>query len=610
MSKDKKEQSKDITDLKLLESLRNKYEIAKSYYAPIHRKMKLLDAVDRGDLWKALKTKLPPYQILPDTNFVAYVKSNLLASIYTVVKSAEVMPASEKDKEIITQLNVALECIWNISDVGEFQMLAGERAALSNIGITQVGWSEDIAMGKDDTFIKGNVVLKNINPMKFMRDPFAPSLEEAGFCVTYDHYHKSVFLRNKNYKEAFKEYLDKQKINETTPIPEFDTEAKSGKANEDYYTLFTFWLKNDNGGIDEIHTVNLEHILFKKEDIVPNAFPFAPLYCNNPGEHLTGISECHKVFANNVAFNLMDSIALTAEYKNQRPPKFISSASGLNIQSFAKHGDEADRTFIVDRNPKDAVYYHQFPQVSPQLSYLKQGLQQGIEQITGIDGRYTGRDTGSVITTGGMEEMLNRVTVTDTPKIRNYEKYTKQLTKLILLNFLEFAPKRKFYYKDPNATRWQSVDVDFPKLDAETLFNYKINISSELPNNKQRIAQTANMLMEKQMQYRKEGGNVELITEEEWLMFQDLPNKEYMLERMGIQRLNSKVEEVTQTLFQYADLVEQGMNPNDAILATANTLKNNGMTDQAMPIPGAMGGPEANMMPMGGAPEPMMPPMM
>ena len=28
--------------------------------------------------------------------------------------------------------------------------------------------------------------------------------------------------------------------------------------------------------------------------------------------------------------------------------------------------------------------------------------------------RYTGRDTGSIITTGGTEEMLNRVTLIDT----------------------------------------------------------------------------------------------------------------------------------------------------------------------------------------------------
>ena len=61
----------------------------------------------------------------------------------------------------------------------------------------------------------------------------------------------------------------------------------------------------------------------------------------------------------------------------------------------------------------------------------------GIELVTGVDNRYTGRDTGSIITTGGTEEMLNRVTMIDTPKIMNYENYTKNLT--LSINLLEYV---------------------------------------------------------------------------------------------------------------------------------------------------------------------------
>jgi hypothetical protein len=55
-------------------------------------------------------------------------------------------------------------------------------------------------------------------------------------------------------------------------------------------------------------------------------------------------------------------------------------------------------------------------------------------------------------------------------------------------------------------------------------------------------------------------------------MFQDFPNKEYMLERMGIQRQQDAVETVTNTLFDYANLVQQGMDPNNAILQTADMM--------------------------------------
>ena len=283
----------------------------------------------------------------------------------------------------------------------------------------------------------------------------------------------------------------------------------------------------------------------------------------------------------------MDSIALTAELKNQRPPKFISSQSGLNIDAFSRHGDEADRTFVVNGDVTKAVHYHQFPYVSRSLPAMKQSLQYGLETVSGVDGRYTGRDTGSIITTGGTEEMLNRVTMIDTPKITTYELYTKQLTKLILLNMLEFAPKRTYYVQEPNKPTYKTITVDFPKIDSKIVFNYNANVSSELPKNKQRIAQMANVLMEKQMQYRESGSNVQLITEEEWLMMQDLPMKEYMLERMGLQRSQDYVEEVSQVLFGYADLLQKGMTPDDALMATANGLgqKRMGQMQDQGPIP-------------------------
>ena len=564
--------------------LKEKYDLAFSYYAPEHRKLRLLDATDRGELWKALAAKFPPYQILPDTNFISYIKNNLVASIYTVGKSAQIQPTSEKDQEIVEHLNIALEQIWNLSRVGYYQFLAGERAALTNLGLTQVGWDDTLSGGSGDSFYRGNITLKNVDPLKFMRDPFAPSLETAGWCVYYDNYHKSVFLENPKYKEAFKKFYEKKKGATPDNIPMHSHEKPAASA-KDYFTLYIYWV-NEDGIIKEYHVINNEEMLWERGKILPNEYPFAELYCNLPAGAVIGSSECLKAFANNVAYNLMDSIELTAEYKNQRPPKFISSQSGLNIAAFNKYGNEADHTFIVQGPADKAVHYHQFPTPSANLPSLKIGLQQGIQLISGIDQRYTGRDTGSIITTGGIEDMLNRVTVIDMPKIMTYEAYTLRLTKLILANFLEFSPNRKYFYKDMKTNKWKTQEVKFRDIDSKTLFNYAINISSELPKNKARIAQMANMMMEKQMQYGP-GNGPQLLTQEEWLMFQDLPNREYMLERMGIERMQNTVEEVSQILFQYANLVKQGMNPDDAILATANSMeqRRRGELPEEPPIP-------------------------
>lgn len=589
----------------LLQELKENFDDAKIYYAPLQKKLRLLDATDQGKLWEALGAKFPPYQILPDTNFVSYIKTNLLASLYTVAKSAEIQPFSEDDKEIVTQLNIAMEQIWQNCGIGYHQFLAGERAAILNMGLTQVGWSEQLTGGTGSSFYKGNVTVRNVDPMKFMRDPFAPDLDTAGWCCTYESFHKKVLLKNPKYKTEMEKFIAMQREGNQESLPDYNTGVPKQNAKNNVQ-LIIHWIRRDDGKIDEIHTVDNAHILWERKDIKPSTFPFADLYCNVPSG-LIGNSPSALVFANNVAMNLMDSIALTSEYKNQRPPKFISSQSGLNVNAFTRHGDEADRTFVVNGDATRAVHYHEFPTTSPVVQGLRTTLQYGMEQVSGVDGRYTGRDTGSIITTGGTEEMLNRVTLIDTPKILMYEQYAKKLTQLILANMLEFAPKRKYLYRKPNSKEWETIEVDFPKIDSDTLFNYAINISSELPKNKQRIAAMANMLMEKQMQYAQEGNSVQLITEEEWLMFQDLPNKEYMLERMGMQRQTDALQEAAQVIFDYATLVEQGMEPNQALMMTADSLKNMRMGQPPDPNMAALTQPQPPMGPVPGQEIPPIP---
>lgn len=571
----KKKTQDDIQkEHQLIGRIQEMFDTCKSYYSKDHTKIKTLDLVDNGQLWKALGARFPSYQILPDTNFITYVKSNIVASIYTVAKSAQIQPTSEEDKDIVANLNIALEHLWDQQRVGDYQFEAGEWAALVNLGITQVGWDDTLTAGSGDAFTKGCVTFKNIDPLKFMRDPFASDLETSGYCMTYDVYHKSVFLENPNYKEAFKEYLANHvEGGSTFSVPALSDTAHPGSA-KDYFTLVTVWIKEDDGNISETHTVNCEKILYRKESIKPKTFPFALLYCNRPrGGRLIGVSEPAKIFANNVAYNLLDSIALTAEYKNQRPPKYVSQNSGLNVNAFAKHSDDAGYTFVVNGDASKAVHYHEYPQVNPNLSNYKMDLRVNMQTVSGVDERYTGRDTGSIITTGGVEDMLNRVTLVDTPKILNYETYTKRLSALVLSNMILYSQKRVYLVKEKNSTKYKKLEIDFPNIPDDTLFNYAINISSELPKNKQRIAQTATMLMEKQLQYQGQGQQVDLITPEEWLSMQDLPNKELFLERMGIQRNTNAVEEVTSTLFNYSGLVANGMDPEDAILATAKTMQ-------------------------------------
>ena len=565
-----------------VQQLNDWFSVAATEYAPAHRRARKLDAADRGKLWEAVGAKFPKYQVLPDTNQVHYIKSNILASVYTVGKGATLLPTSEHDKDIVENLNVAIEKLWSVLDVPKYQTEAGERAALINLGITQVGWDNNIVVGKPNSpyFHKGDVVLKNIDPMRFMRDPFSKSIELAQYCVTWDDFHKSAIIANKNYKERFEEILRKGyagTVSENTVLPTTDRTSSSAANKKDYYRVFCYWV-NVDGKIHEIHLLNNKHVLYVKQDIKPSVFPFVELYCNTPSGDLIGTSECATVFQNSLSYNIMLSILLTSEYKNQRPPRFINGQSGLNVATFTKHGNDADRTFIVNGDASKAVHYHQFPAPSPQALTAMGMLMNDIKGMSGIDDRYTGRDTGSVLTTGGIESMLDQVTMIDAPKVDNYERYCKRLTSLIVYNYLEFsALSRKYLVRDKhNPKLYKLVEVDFPAIPADTVFEYDVMLSSELPKNKARLEAVANHLMEMQMQYQGQGIAVDLITPQEWLMFQDIPNKEYMLERMNIQRNQNWTEMVAQAVTQYANLVQNGMDPEEALAATADTMARQG----------------------------------
>ncbi len=524
-----------------LGDLKANWEQASQVYQAIYQKMKILDAVDRGKLWDVVPNSIPSYQLCPDTNHVSRTKEALVASIYSTGLSADVFPRGEADIELATNINLALQKVWEQTDMSYKQMQAGERAALLNLGITQIGWDKDIIGGTANKRTKGQIIAKNINPMNYMRDPAAEDLDTAAYCIYHESYHKNWFRAQKQYGQAWKDYETQTKANEilSRDLPEIlaTKEDAARQTNSNYHKLVIHYVKvvddEYKEHLWEIHTINTDYVLYAKE-IKPALFPFAELNCNLPVKDPVGASPCAKIFPNSLIYNILNSMVATQGYKAMRPPRFLNSQSGINVYSFAKYGNDPDKVFIVNGDARNAVHYQEFPALPVQTAQLLQTLPVDIQTISGVDDQYTGRDTGSVITTGGMEELMARVTMLDATKIATYEHYCKRLTRLVLENLIAFGDDREYIVKDKATGQLRYVKVDFPKVDAKVWFDYAIDISQELPRNKARRAEMANTMMEKQMQYNMEPA---IITPEEWVMMQDLPNKDYMVQRMKQIRL-------------------------------------------------------------------------
>jgi len=572
-------------------------EAEREYNRPL-RRMRVLDGADKGRLWEVVKAKFPAYQILPDTNHMNFIKENLVASIYATGQYAELTPKSKDDMQFVVEFNAALSTIWEQVQAKSYQQQAGLKAALLNIGITQVGWRKDVLGGTDGHWYRGDVVFKNIDPMKFRRDPYAVDLDSSRYCYYTEEYSEAFIKTNKNYRERL-DLITKfnggtlSVANETPATVEAVTERAHKTTSDEYHTVTCMWLMlSDNSKegfrICEVHLLDNEYVLYVKDNLKPKMFPFAILYCNDPEGDLVGVSPAARQFANSLAYNMLGSIQATAAYKAQRPPKFINTQSGINIRQFAAKGNDADATFLVNGDATQAVHYGIFPTLPIELDKSRSTLAFDIKDISGVDDRYTGRDTGSIQGTGAMDSMLTKVTGTDLMKIELYSLYTKRLSELVVNNLVHFGDKREYTVKDPISQKTESITIDFLKISDDTRFGYTLDIQTSLPRNKARNAAVANMLLEKQTQYRP---NPEIITVEEWLLMQDIPFKDLIFKRMGIQRNTVFTEQVAKTLTMFADMVEQGADPGDAVDMIAESMQNEQVPNQLGNV--AAGSPQA-----------------
>ena len=585
--KQKKRQTKDIYGSDLLPEgvklshIKEQIKNTDAQYTKVLDRMRILDGTDRGKMWDVIRARFPRYQLTPDSNWVNYIKENLVASIYTTGRYAQLMPKSDEDISFVVEFNSALETIWDNIKAEYYQFLAGERAALLNIGITQVGWDKTLIGGTKNHWYQGDIKFKNIDPMKFRRDPYADTFDNAEFCYYYDDYSLAVIKAKELYRARLAEIekaigtLDNTKSLTEAITPATDRQNKSTTSSNYHRVTYFYTVYNDDSEkegykIAEIHLLDDEYVLYCNKDLKPRMLPFAILYCNEPAGDIVGTSEPAKQFQSNLAYNLLNSIYATHAYKAQRPPRFVNADSGINLRQFAKYGNDADKTFIVRGDATTAVHYAQFPQLPPELLQVKQDLGRDIKECSGIDEMYAGKNTGSIQTTGGMDTLMEATSQRDNQKLLLYEEYTKRLTELVVNNLVQFGDKRSYTVTDPITQKTKMVTFDFPKIDDDIRFRYSLDIDTYLPRNKARLAMIANMLLEKQAQYKPDP---EIITVEEWLLMQDIPFKDMIFKRMGIQRNTRITEQVAQTLEMFATLVEGGVEPDLAVEQVANQLQ-------------------------------------
>lgn len=567
-----------------LDALRKKFMSARMR---LERQWKVLDSYDCGEFWETLRKKLPKHQIIPDTNYIFYVKDNIVNSVYAAPFLADVMPIDPSDLEGTRQLNKFLEFEFNKNEIGYKQLEIGTRAALLNVGFLQGGWDSSVTLTVNDNKMKGEMTYTVRDPMSTLLDPnFVDfQLGRAVFINSEDSYENLVARYPKAKEELDEKYKKKTKDKNKAIIVSTASGQEIGRSyietgmqpmSEGMIAVFIAFKKIplDKGSfrIDQIIYTKEGVILEFKKGIKPNYFPLVPLYGQPPLKDAYGIGVCQRVLKNVLSINILDSIAITHTYAAQRTPVILNESSGLTARRVQQDLNNPDRIFSINEGDiKNVLERLDYPDLPSNLEFIKRGLIESVFMVSGVDEKYTGRDTGSIITTGGMERMQARMSMTDNTRIQNIERYARSLTKMIL-DFYSIHGGKRTFSTDPNYGDKieEAMTIDFSQYSTDSdikprQFSLRIDASPQLPKNRARLAEAANIIMQVQMQYQQGGQEVKLITPEEWLFFQDFPQKDMMLDRMKIERMQSDHENITNELSGFASMTENGMRPEEAV---------------------------------------------
>lgn len=542
---------------------------------PYERMWKLLDAYDSGEFWKHVAKTLPSYSIRPDTNWINYVKENYMNTLYVGSYRGDVFCRQAGNQQVTLAINEFLEYIFNKIKFNALQRRVGERAALLNFGAIELGWNADIINSEKNYLFTGDVEAKFVDNLSLFLDPSANDYKKGQAIFIAEEVGLTEIAGEPLFKERIQYFIKNIKDNEEYVSSLDEREygkgyygQRSRQQKDNTFRLLTCYYKyydkeSGNVRLDKVWILEDGFILNIKKDIKPKEFPVKVLYSSLPVKSPYGVPKTKLILNNAITLNMLDAIDSTLIFKALQRGKVISRKAGINEAAFAKDGDNPNKLWIVDGDPNGVVRFIDLPDLPNDRQLLKNRLELGIMRVTGIDDVYTGSQTNSVQTTGGMDLLNQRVSLRDNSRIGTLQDFILDVTEYIMLLYLENGSNRSFPKKNIYGETEEVQEIKFEQLRADDVkFDFTCDVTPNLPNNIQRRSEAVNILMEKQMQY---GFNPQLISAEEWLTHQDFPDKYKILKRIRQERMANDVEDIESELINYTGLIQQGVRPEKAV---------------------------------------------
>lgn len=570
------------------------FESSIAYKEEQARIFKILDAADHSDIWKTYNKRLPSYMQTPVNNPITVIKEATKASIMPTSYAGDFRPLSMQAKQLADTANRFFQMKWDAAGIDAINGEAADYAYLHGTSGVLFGWNNDIVDHSDVTQVltfKSQIQAKAWHPSNIFPDPGAASVGEMRYIFFSERKSKSFLKSIPRFQQAIlaiEQSGDTLVGHNENYIPD-----KSKQYSPDIVTFLVCYKRVLRRKLNPVSMLPVltpcvdiiymagRQILDVSKDIHPAVIPFVPLYDERIPNNFWGISKCYKVLSMVLTLNQLDSTEATSYFKNQNPTEFINALAGLNIADYQNKRDNPDKAFTVNCDPKVVQAFASRPELPKTLDGFRQYLIQMIQQVSGVDSAYLGRSYGSIQTTGGVSQAIDRATMRDTTRIKAIDAFIKSEIELITQFYVANGSEETFYAQNVNKSQQEpGVEMQFDPASLVGREDICIDVSNSAPRSNQSYEDAANKLFELQMKYQPSmHGYPDLITPEELIGWLNIPKaqKNVLIERMHVQMENMKIEEYTAVLTAVGTLTQGGMDPEMAVQEVAQMVESGQM---------------------------------
>lgn len=568
------------------------FETAMAYKEEQARTFKILDAADHSDIWKVYNRKIPSYVQTPVVNPITIIKEATKASIMPTAYAGNYRPLTANARQVAETADRFFQLKWGHAKMDEVNSEAADYAYLHGTSGVLFGWNDNIVDHSDVTaqfnpFKRSQIQAKAYHPSNIFPDPGASTVEEMRYIFFAERKSKDFLRTIPRFQNALYAIdASNDSLGNTDPNYVLDKMKQSGKDIVTFLTCYkkVIRVKQDpmtgmdtmSPSVDIVYMAG-RNILDIAKDIQPSCIPFVPLYDEKVPNNFWGISKCYKVLSLCLTLNQLDSTEATAYFKNQNPSEFINALAGLNVAEYQRKRNNPDAAFTVNCDPKLVQAFAERPDLPKNIDSFRQYLITMIQEVSGVDAAYLGRSYGSIQTTGGVSQAIDRATMRDNNRINAIDSFIRKELEIMTQFYIIHGQKESFF-PVMNDNRQQQLGNEM-QFDPTTLIardDIEINVSNCAPRSNASYEEAAMKLFELQMKYQpSQHGYPDLITPEELISWMNISNsqKNTLIDRMRAQLENMKLEEYTAVVTALGTLTQGGMNPEDALAEIAKMVE-------------------------------------